>query len=190
MINNLIITSISKTLLTTERRLPFPNILKYREHREKLTAIWKTTLSETYRRVQLVCMKVQAHSSSEPSDAFDKSRFLITFLAILGVTDICSFTLVLEGKTRKEILESSRSEFSEKFLVNSFGLSDAEDNTSGKLNRGGIVDLPLLRTLLTIRQKYRKRSFWEVMNFFCFSSICKFGSFKNPFPTITSLSEL
>ena len=25
---------------------------------------------------------------------------------------------------------------------------------------------------------------------FCFSSICKFGSFKNPFATITSLSEL
>ena len=25
---------------------------------------------------------------------------------------------------------------------------------------------------------------------FCFSSICQFGSFKNPFATITSLSEL
>ena len=25
---------------------------------------------------------------------------------------------------------------------------------------------------------------------FCFISICKFGSFKNPFATITSLSEL
>ena len=26
--------------------------------------------------------------------------------------------------------------------------------------------------------------------YFCFSSICKIGSFKNPFPMITSLSEL
>ena len=41
----------------------------------------------------------------------------------------------------------------EKFSANNFALSDAEDNTSGPLNRGGIADLPLLRTLLAIRQK-------------------------------------
>ena len=36
-------------------------------------------------------------------DAFDKSRFLMTFLTILGVTEIsCSFKLVLEGKTGKD----------------------------------------------------------------------------------------
>ena len=40
----------------------------------------------------------------------------MTFLTILGVTEIlCSFKLVLEGKTSKEIPESSRSEFLEKF---------------------------------------------------------------------------
>ena len=39
------------------------------------------------------------------------------------------------------------------FLANNFALSDAEDNTSGPLNRGGIADLPLLRRLLVIRQK-------------------------------------
>ena len=73
---------------------------------------------------------------------------------------LCSFRLVLEGKTGKEISESSRLEFLEKFLANNFTLSDAEDNTSGllnrgdiaedntfgPLNRGGIADLPLLRT--------------------------------------------
>ena len=33
-------------------------------------------------------------------DAFDESRFVMTFLTILGVTEIlCSFRLVLEGKT-------------------------------------------------------------------------------------------
>ena len=66
---------------------------------------------------------------------------------------LCSFRLVLEGKTGKEIPESSRFEFLEKFLANNFALSDAEDNTSGPLNRGGIADLPLLRTLLAICQK-------------------------------------
>ena len=102
---------------------------------------------------------------------------------------LCSFRLVLEGKTCKEIPESSRFEFLEKFLGNHFALSDAEDNTSGPLNRGGIADLPLLRTLLAIRQKSREPSFWEVMDCY-FSSICKFGSFRNPFAMITSLSEL
>ena len=82
-------------------------------------------------------------------DAFDESRFFMTFLTILGVMDIlCSFRLVLEGKTGKEIPESSRFGFLEKFLANNFVLSDAEDNTSGPLNRGGIADLLLLRTLL------------------------------------------
>ena len=93
-------------------------------------------------------------------DAFDESWFVMTFLTILGVMEIlCSFRLVLEWKTGKEIPESSRFEFLEKFLANNFALSDAEDNTSGQLNRGSIADLPLLRTLLAIRQKSREPSF-------------------------------
>ena len=43
---------------------------------------------------------------SEPG-TFDESRFIVTFLTILGVTEIsCSFRLVLEVKTGKEIPES------------------------------------------------------------------------------------
>ena len=80
---------------------------------------------------------------------------------------LCSFRLVLEGKTGKEIPKSPRLEFLEKFLANTFALSDATDNTtSGPLNRGGIADLPLLRTLLAICQKSREPSFWEVMDSF------------------------
>ena len=66
---------------------------------------------------------------------------------------LCNFRLVLEVKTSKEIPESLRLEFLEKFLANNFALSDAEDNTSGLLNRGGITDLLLLRTLLAIHLK-------------------------------------
>ena len=88
-------------------------------------------------------------------------------LTILGVMEIlCSFKLVLEGKTGKETPESSRLEFKEKFSANNFALSDAEDKTSGPLNRGDIADLPLLRTLLAIRQKSQVPSFWEVMDSF------------------------
>ena len=85
------------------------------------------------------------------TDAFDES---MTFLTILGVTEtLCSFRLVIEGETGSEISESSRLESLEKFLANKFDLSDAEDSTSFPLNRGGIAYLPLLRTLLVIRQK-------------------------------------
>ena len=87
-------------------------------------------------------------------DAFDESRFVATFLTILGVTEILfSFRLVLEGKMGKEIPESSILEFLEEFLANNFALSDAEENTSGLLNRGGIADLPLLRTLSAFHPK-------------------------------------
>ena len=43
------------------------------------------------------------------TDDFDKSRLAMTFLTILGVTEIlCDFRLVLKGKTGKEVPESSR----------------------------------------------------------------------------------
>ena len=55
----------------------------------------------------------------------------MTFLTILGVTEIlCSSRLVLEKKTGKEIPESSRLEFLE-FAANYFALSDGEDSTLG-----------------------------------------------------------
>ena len=72
----------------------------------------------------------------------------------MGVTKIlCSFRLALEGKTGKEIPEPSRLDFLEKFSANNFALSDVEESPSGPLNRGGIANLPLLRTLLAIQQK-------------------------------------
>ena len=93
----------------------------------------------------------------------------------MGVIEIlCSFRLALQGKTNKEILEtrdnemhlSSRLDFLEKFLENNIALSDIEDNTSRPLNRKGIADLLLLRTLLPILQKSRESSVWEVMDAF------------------------
>ena len=45
-------------------------------------------------------------------------------------------------------------------------MSDAEDNVSGPLKGGSIADLPLLRTLLAIRQKSQEPSFWEVIDSF------------------------
>ena len=103
---------------------------------------------------------------------------------------LCSFRSVLEGKTGKEMPESSRLEFVEKFLANNFVLSGVEGKTSGSLNRRGIAELPLLKILLAIRQKSREPSFWEVMDSFVLVAYENLENFKNPFATIINLSEL
>ena len=116
------------------------------------------TPSDTYWTVQLVCKKLQAHRFLEPEYNHGQmpltkegSLWSLCSLAILGVTEIlCGFRLVLERKAGIKMPESSRLEFAEKFSGNSCALSDAENNTSSPLNRGGITDLPLLRILLEI----------------------------------------
>ena len=80
-------------------------------------------------------------------------------------------------------------EFLETFSANNFALSDAEDNNSGLLNKGSIVDSLLLRTLLAFCQKSKEPSFWKVMDS-SFISICESGSFKNPFARIINLPEV
>ena len=90
----------------------------------------------------------------------------MTFLTILGVEEICSFWLVLEERTGKDLPEPPKLEFLENVSANNFALSDAKDSTSGLLNRGVIADLPFLRTLLTIHQKPQEPRLWEVTDSF------------------------
>ena len=60
----------------------------------------------------------------------------MTFSTILGVTEIlCSFRLVAERKTSKEIPESSILEFLLEFSGDNFAFSDAEDKIFRPLNR-------------------------------------------------------
>ena len=64
------------------------------------------------------------------------------FFNHLRITEIlCSFRLVLEGKVGKEIPESLKLEFLERFLGNNFVLLDAEYNSCWPMNRQGIADL-------------------------------------------------
>ena len=93
---------------------------------------------------------------------------------------LCSFILVLEWKSSKEITKSSRLDFLEKFLASNFHLWDTEDNFSEPFNRRSTVDLPILRTLLA--------KFLGSDGLFCSMSMCEFVSFKNT--TITTLAEL
>ena len=104
----------------------------------------------------------------------------MNFLTIFGITEIwCSFKINYK-KTGKEIPKSPKLEFFERFLANNFALPDAEDKTLGLLNWGGMVDLPLLKTLAICQKPQEPGDF---------IAICKFGSFKNPFVMSTSLSE-
>ena len=69
------------------------------------------SLASTYESLGSQFCRTKTGIQSGP-DVFDESRFAMTFLTILGVTDIlCSFRLVLERKTVKDIPESSRLEF-------------------------------------------------------------------------------
>ena len=89
--------------------------------------------------------------------------------AFIGLTNwevtwiFCHWRLVLELKVGKEITAAPRFGFLDKFFENSSILSEAEDNTLGPLNRGGIIDLLWLRTLLAIGQKSWELRFWEVI---------------------------
>ena len=76
-------------------------------------------------------------------DFFDESRFVMTLLTILGVTEILYSLRVVQ-----------------------------DENT--------ISNSP----------KVPRAKFLESDRLSCFISTCKFGSFKNPFAAITSLSEL
>ena len=98
-------------------------------------------------------MKVQAHSSLELSLELNQNQTPLTDQVLLGVTKIsCSFRLVLEGRTSKEISESSRIEFLEKFLANNFALQ--KTTPSGHLiEEVYIADSPSPTTLLAIPLK-------------------------------------
>ena len=77
----------------------------------------------------------------------------MTFLTILGVTEIlCSFRLVLEGKTGKEIPESSRFRVLRKVFSKQFCFMRCRRQYPGPLNRGGIADLSLLGTLWQLKK--------------------------------------
>ena len=95
----------------------------------------------------------------------------MTFLTILRVIEIlCSFRLVLEEKTGKEIPQSSRLDFLEKVSANNFALSEAGDNYSGSLkSKFTFVE----NTISNLPKVPRTRLLWSD-GLFCFSGICKF----------------
>ena len=77
-----------------------------------------------------------------------------------------------------------------KVFSNQFCFTDAEDNTSKPLNRGGYSSFTFVENTISNLPKVLRAKFLGSNGLFCFVSICKFGSFKNPLVMITSLPEL
>ena len=88
----------------------FPNILKYRDRGWDLPIIWKQDL---FKQILKILASMYERSGSQffrtttgiqsRLDTFDESRFFMTFLIILEVTEILSnFSLLLEGKTGRD----------------------------------------------------------------------------------------
>ena len=99
--------------------------------------------SGTYWRVQLVCIKVQANTSSEPPQEHSQGWQIKVGYNLLNqlrsYINIILFQISPKQKNRLSF------EFLEKNFGNSFALAKAEDNTSGLSIRGSIADIPLLR---------------------------------------------
>ena len=125
-------------------------------------------------------------------DAFDESRFVMTFLTILKVTEIlCSFKLVLEEKIGQQILTSSRLEILKRFLPNNRALNiRCRRQHLRAVEQRRYCRFTFVENTISNSLKVPRAQFLGINGVFCFISIWKFGCFKNPFATITCLSEL
>ena len=116
----------------------------------------------------------------------------MTFLTILGVTEIlCIFRLVLKGKTGKEIyswvikIRVVRKVFSKQFCFIRCRRQRLQAVAYSRYS-----GFTFAENTISNSPKVPRAKFLESNGLFCFISICKFGSFKNLFAMITSLSEL
>ena len=92
--------------------------------------------------------------------------YVFTWLPFLNQSKTAYFIFNMQFQTgsrtearKTHNSESSTLEFSEKISANSFALPDAEENTTGPLNGGGIASPQLLRTILANCLKFHNPSF-------------------------------
>ena len=103
------------------------------------------TPSDTYWRIQ-------AHSSLEPPLEYIQEVKVgyDLFNLLRSYKNVMQFQISSGRENRWKDTWVIKVRVLKKFSANNSALSDAEDNTSGLLNRGGVADLALLRTLLAI----------------------------------------
>ena len=122
-------------------------------------------------------------------DGFDESRFIMTFLTILTVAEIlCNFRLVLKQKTCRDTrliqIRVLRKVFSQQFCFTKCRRQHLQVIKWWRYSRFIFV-----KNTISYSTKVPRAKFLKSDGLFCLSRLCKFGSFKNPFAKITSLSE-
>ena len=100
-----------------------------------------------------------------------------------------SVKLVLERKIGKEIPVSLRLELLEKFSANRFTLSDTHWQHLQSVEQRRYSRFTFVENTISNSPNVPRAKFLGSDGLFCFSSTCKFDSFKNPFAMITSLPE-
>ena len=122
-------------------------------------------------------MKVQAHNSLALPWNTIRPRYLWQikvrfdlFNRLWSYRNTIQFQISFRREKGKEIPKSSRLELLKQFLAKKFPLAEAEHST-WTMNRRGIADLLLLRTVLTICQKSRESRFWEVIVLLAYTSL-------------------
>ena len=163
--------TINKTFQKLGKQDSFKHILKIS------TSMYETSCSQFFRtttRIQL------------GPYTFDESKFVMTFFTILKITEIFSFTWVLEGKAGKKIPDYSRLVFLEKFLAKFYFIRCR----SWAIELRTCCRFTFVENNIRNLLKVPKTTFLGSDGLFYFISICKFDSFWNPFKTITNFSEL
>ena len=98
-------------------------------------------------------------------DNLNESRVIMTFLTILRVTEmLCTFRLVVEGKTAKEIPESSKLEFLEKSLANNCFIRCRRQHLGAVEQR--YSRFIFVEKTITNLPNVPQPSFWEVIDSF------------------------
>ena len=115
-------------------------------------------------------------------DAFTESAFKMTFLTILGVTKIYAVSdPVVEGSAGKKISESSRLRVHIKVFSKQFCFIRCRRQHHWAVEQRRYSRLTFVDNTISNSPEVPKVKLLGSDGLFCFSSICKFGSFKKPF---------
>ena len=108
----------------------------------------------------------------------------------MRVTEIlCSFRLVLEGKTGK-VTRVIKIRVLTKVFRKQFCFIRCRSQHLGTVEWRGYSRFTFVKSTISNSPKVLREKFLVSDGLFCCISICKFGSFKNPFTTISILPEL
>ena len=120
-------------------------------------------------------------------DAFDESRFVMTFLTILGVMQ---FQISSRRESRQRDTCAIENRVLRKVFSKQFWFIRCRRQHLWAIEQVRYNRFTFVENTISNSPKVPRAKFLESDALFCFSSICKFGIFKNPSVMITSLSEL